>query len=416
MNKEFHKSNREELYKSLQPGSIAILYSGQASRKTGDEYYPFFANRSFVYMTGIEQEHSILVAYKQDCSASEALYMLPPNLLEERWNGKRLTETQAQDISGVEQIRYVQEFKTYIDKLLKDNKADTVYLDFDKLKPEEADNDSYKLAFYIRNTYPHIAIKNLQIRLRKQRTFKKACEIDALRKAEEITRDGILSMMQSSKPGMYEYQYKALFDYTLTNHGVLAPGFPSIISSGKNNFCIHYYSYRGQAADGDMILNDVGATYDNMINDVSRAWPCNGKFSEKQRLLYECAYETSNHMFSILKPGIPMTEVDLTARKYNYELLKNLGLCNSYEEVGKYIWHGGAHHIGYDVHDMVTPPDEIITAPGMVFCVDIGIYCEEWGIGFRLEDNCLITETGCENLSSIIPRSLEDIEAIMGKR
>jgi Xaa-Pro aminopeptidase len=133
-------------------------------------------------------------------------------------------------------------------------------------------------------------------------------------------------MMQASKPGMYEYQYKAEFDYVLANHGVLSPGFPSIISAGKNNFCIHYYSYRGQAMEGDMILNDVGACYDNMINDVSRGWPCNGKFNERQRLLYECAYATSNYMFDLLKPGIPMTEVDIIARKFNFEQLKNIGL------------------------------------------------------------------------------------------
>ncbi len=416
MNSEFHRSNRTELYNSIPPGSMAILYSGQAPRKTGDEYYPFFANRSFVYLTGIEQQNSILVALKtDDSSANEVLFMLPPNLLEERWNGKRLSEAQTQEQSGIEQVRYFQEFQAYTDRILKENKVEYVYLDFDKLKSDEPDNESFRMAAYIRDTYPGIIMRNLQKQLKKQRTIKKPCEIEALRKAEEITRDGIIAMMQASKPGMYEYQYKAIFDSVLTNQGVLAPGFPSIISAGQNNFCIHYYSYRGQAKDGDLILNDVGATYDNMINDVSRGWPCNGKYTEQQRLLYECAYETSNYMFSILKPGIPMLEVDRTAKKYNYELLKKLGLCKEFKDADKYIWHGGAHHIGYDVHDMVTPPDEIVTAPGMVFCVDIGIYCEPWGTGFRLEDNCLITESGCENLSAAIPRKMDEIEAIMGK-
>ena len=134
----------------------------------------------------------------------------------------------------------------------------------------------------------------------------------------------------------------------------------------------------------------------------------------KQRLLYDCAYRTSEHMFEILKPGIPMKDVDLIARKYNYEQLKDIGLCKSYEDIGTYMWHGGAHHIGFDVHDAVAP--DLITAPGMVFCVDIGIYCEEWGIGFRVEDNCLITENGCEDLSYMIPKKAEDIEALMGRR
>lgn len=416
MKKEFHQNNRQKLYESLEPGSLSILFSGLAPRKTGDEYYPYFAGRSFVYMTGIEQENSILSAYKSEGQAEEALFLLPPNPLEERWTGRRLTESQAQDLSAVERGRYIQEFRDYFDRLIRSGQVGILYLDFDKLTEEEPDNESYKLAAYVRSRYPFIAIKNLQNQLRKQRTIKEPCEIKAMRTAEDITKAGILAMMQASKPGMYEYQYKAEFDYALANHGVLAPGFPSIISAGKNNFCIHYYSYRGQAMDGDMILNDVGACYDNLINDVSRGWPCNGKFSEKQRLLYECAYETSNYMFRILKPGIPMKDVDLTARKYNFERLKDIGLCKTYEEVGKYMWHGGAHHVGYDVHDMVSSPETMITAPGMVFCVDIGIYCEEWGIGFRLEDNCLITENGCENLSAVTPRSIEDIEAVMGKR
>jgi Xaa-Pro aminopeptidase len=161
-----------------------------------------------------------------------------------------------------------------------------------------------------------------------------------------------------------------------------------------------------------MILNDVGACYDNECNDVSRGWPCNGKFNERQRLLYSCAYNTSEYMFSIIGPGMPMKDVDATARKINFEQLKEIGLCKSYDEIGKYMWHGGAHHVGYDVHDVVDESGLIV--PGMVFCVDIGIYCEEWGIGFRLEDNCLVTEDGCINLSADTPRTIEEIEGIMG--
>lgn len=414
MKKEFHKENRDTLYRSLEAGSIAVLFSGCAPRKTGDEYYPYFANRNFVYMTGIEQQDSILLAIKQGNATEETLFLLSPDLLAERWNGERIKIDKAHEASGIDNIKPLEQFKDFLSRLIILNDIKNVYLDFDKLTNDEPDSEAFKLAQYISTRYPFIVLKNLQPQLKRQRTIKKPCEIEAMRKAETITRAGILAMMQASKPGMYEYQYKAEFDYALTQHGVLVPGFPSIISAGKNNFFIHYYSYRGQAQDGDMILNDVGACWDNEINDVSRGWPCNGKFNERQRLLYECAYSTSEYMFSILKPGIPMADVDLTACRYNFERLKEIGLCNEYEAVGKYIWHGGAHHVGYDVHDLVD--SSMPLTPGMVFCVDVGIYCEEWGIGFRLEDNCLITETGCENLSAITPRSIEDIEAVMGKR
>ena len=220
-------------------------------------------------------------------------------------------------------------------------------------------------------------------------------------------------MMKASKPGMYEYQLKAEFDYALAQHGVLESAFPSIVSAGKNNFCIHYYGYRGLVQDGDMVLNDVGAKYDGLVNDVSRGWPCNGRFSEKQRLLYTCAYNTSMHMFDIIKPGMPMADVDRLAREYNYEQLHAIGLCKSYDDIGTYMWHGGAHHIGWDTHDIVDMTREV--SPGMVFCVDVGIYCEDWGIGFRVEDNCLVTETGCENLTACVPKSIAEIEAVMRK-
>ncbi len=162
-----------------------------------------------------------------------------------------------------------------------------------------------------------------------------------------------------------------------------------------------------------MILNDVGAQWDHHIVDVSRGWPCNGRFTEKQRLLYECALKTSDYMFSIIKPGMKMADVDRTIRSYNAQQLVEAGVMASVDEVATYMWHGGAHHIGYDVHDMVERPD--VLEPGMVFCVDVGIYHEAWGIGFRLEDNCLVTENGCENLSAAIPRTIEEIEAEMNR-
>ena len=160
-----------------------------------------------------------------------------------------------------------------------------------------------------------------------------------------------------------------------------------------------------------MVLNDVCAQHDSLMTDVSRGWPCNGRFTERQRLLYSCALATSDYMFSIIRPGMKMNDVDATIRRYNAERLKDAGVIKSVDEIGTYMWHGGAHHVGYDVHDAVRRPE--VVAPGMVFCVDVGIYHEEWGIGFRVEDNCLVTEGGCENLSAVTPRTIEDIEAVM---
>jgi len=417
MEQIFYVENRRALYRKLEAGSLVLLFAGKAPRKTADEYYPFFAKRNFLYMTGVQQQELAFAALVGEGeSAEETMYILPPDEHAERWMGVRIKAHEVEEKGGIKTCRYLSEFMPQLKRLLDSGRVLQICLDLDKLDLDEADDEAYRFAKTMRDLYPAIPVKNIHAQIALQRTIKKPCEIEAMRKAELITRDGILAMMKASRPGMYEYQYKAEFDYALAQHGVLSPAFPSIISAGKNNFCIHYYSYRGQAQDGDMILNDVGACWDDENNDVSRGWPCNGKFNDRQRVLYECAYQTSNHMFEILKPGFRMGDVDLTIRKYNYELLHDLGVVDCYENVGKLMWHGGAHHVGLDTHDVVCSDPDMTLKPGMVFCVDVGIYNEDWGIGFRLEDNCLITETGCENLSVCTPRSIEEIEAAMGKR
>ena len=413
MNRDFYMGNRMELYESVEPGSLVVMFSGVAPRKTNDEDYPFFTNRNFLYLTGIEQADTVLVAKVYENEIKEKLYILPPDLIEERWTGRRIKAHEAEDISGIWRYGYRHEFEKELENYLYYGDIQTVYMDFDPSFLHEGGSDAHRLAKKLQREAPHIKLQTLRPALKKLRTIKKPCEIEAMRKAEIITGAGIEAMMRASRPGMYEYQYKAEFDYVLAQRGVINPGFPSIISAGQNNFCIHYYDYKGQAKDGDMILNDVGAVWDYEINDVSRAFPCNGRFSSRQKLLYECAYNTSEYMFSIIKPGMPMWDVDKIIKEYNFEQMRQAGVIDSFDNIRKYMWHGGAHHVGFDVHDVVEANGLI--EPGMVFCVDIGIYHEEWGIGFRLEDNCLVTETGCENLSKAIPRTIDEIEAVMGR-
>ena len=411
---EFFCANRRKLYTLLEPNSILLLFSGVEIRKTNDEYYPFFAERDFVYLTGIEQKESILLAMKDSSGAvSERLYILPSDMMAERWTGRRLTGYEAETLSGVRDIRRIDAFAADVHALATSGRFANLYLDLFRCSPSDIDRPAHAFLKTAQREYPFLSVRNANLLVRKLRTIKQPCEIEALRNAEKITGEGILAMMKASRPGMYEYQYKAEFDYVLGQHGPDGPVFPSIISAGANNFCIHYYSYTGQAHDGDMILNDVGAQYDRHITDVSRGWPCNGKFSERQKLLYECALATSDYMFSIIRPGMKMSDVDRTIQQYNAQLLKDAGVLDDVKNIGKYMWHGGAHHIGYDVHDVIETPDIIF--PNMVFCVDVGIYHEEWGIGFRLEDNCLVTENGCENLSAAIPRTIADIEDVMRK-
>ena len=404
MEKKFHIGNRERLTALLPDNSAAAIFSGNEVHKSADAYLLFYADRNFIYLTGIEQKRSVLLLLKDENGAvTERLYLLPKDLMAERWTGRRLDAQEAEEISGVADVRSTEDFASDFAAL----QFDTLWLDLFKNDPADMDRPGHSFA----RAHSGKEIRDINPLIRSLRLIKQPCEIDALRKAEEMTKAGILAMMRASRPGMYEYQYKAEFDRALGQFGPREAGFQSIISAGANNFCIHYDAYTGQAKDGDMILNDVGAQWDNRIVDVSRGWPCNGKFTEKQRLLYECARKTSDYLFSIIHPGMKMEDVDKTIHQYNAKLLVEAGVMESEAEVGTYMWHGGAHHIGYDVHDAVIRPE--ILAPGMVFCVDVGIYHEKWGIGFRLEDNCLVTENGCENLSAGIPRTISEIESVM---
>ena len=412
MTKEYYRGNRERLYAGMKEGSLLVLFSGSPVRKTNDEFYPFFTSRNFLYLTGLDQQELAFIACKgQGGAVTEKAYILPPDMMAERWTGERIKPDEAAGISGIEDIAFTGSFEADLHRLCTSGRYEHIYLDLFRVSPSDRDEPSHMLLGRISRDYPFMKPENANILIRRLRTIKQLCELEAMRKAEEMTCAGITSMMKASKPGMYEYQYKAVFDYAIGQYGPQGPGFPSIISAGKNNFCIHYYSYKGQALDGDMVLNDVGAWHDHMMTDVSRGWPCNGRYSERQRQLYEMALDTSNHMFSIIRPGMKMSEVDGESHRYCAELMKDAGLLEDVKDIGRYMWHGGAHHVGYDVHDAVDTPEVI--APNMVFCVDIGIYHEEFGIGFRLEDNCLVTEAGCENLSAMTPRTIPEIEDMM---
>lgn len=415
MNAAYFTRNRTRFYEKMEADSLLILFSGVEIRRTNDEFYPFFAERNFVYLTGLTCKEAVFLAQKDSSGAvKERLYILPPDFMAERWTGRRVKPYEAEAISGIRDIRYVDAFCQDLAALLSEDSVGNVYLDTYRQLPGDIARPSHTLASWFSAAYSQVSILDASVILRSLRTIKSAEEIAALRFGEKKTKAGILAMMEASHPGMFEYQYKAEFDRALAQFGPEGPGFPSIISAGENNFCIHYYSYTGQAKDGDMVLNDVGAQHNHMITDVSRGWPCNGRFTDKQKLLYECALATSDYMFSIIRPGMRMEDVDATIKRYNFERLKDAGVLRSFDEIGKLMWHGGSHHIGYDVHDFVQRPE--ILEPNMAFCVDVGIYHEEWGIGFRLEDNCLVTESGCENLSADIPRTVADLESVMRKR
>jgi Xaa-Pro aminopeptidase len=407
-----HQLRRKRFYKNLSEGEALILFAGSAPRKTADASYPFFANRNFYYLTGILQMGSVFLAANLGGVIQETLFIHEKSPMAERWNGYRISHAEASESSGIEKIADLGTFDQVLGELLKSGSVTALWYDFDKYDEGCKDAPQNKHSEAVLSAHPALALKNAYPLICEARTIKDADEIAKIREALAVTRDGIHAMMREAKSGMYEYQLEGIFNKVLADAGVREPAFANIVSGGRNNFYIHYEEPIGILQDGDLILTDVGARKNEYVSDISRPFPVNGKFTPEQKKVYSIALKVNKELMGLLVPGkVSFQEIEAHASRRIREELVAVGYLGENEDVSKYYWHKGTHHIGLDVHD-VGPPGQPI-APGMVFTIDVGIYMEDRNIGFRIEDNVAITETGYEHLSSDIVREIEDVEAMM---
>lgn len=408
---EFTK-RRKQITQLMSNGELLIIFAGSAVRKTADEDYPFFASRNFLYLTGIKQEGTVLVAAKQDDIVAETIYCHAPDEKKEIWTGRRLRDQEIFNISGIEQVKDVLFFDQDMHKQMASGKYKTLWLCFDVMNPQHTSDIEHVYASKIKSSYPEIQIRNIYHNICSIRRYKSLAEIEAIRKGMAVTNQGIRRMMKAVKPGIMEYQLEAEFDYELKMHGQRNSAFPSIIAYGERNFYLHYPLPIEKIDDGGLVLTDVGAPYDDYCTDISRVFPSNGRFSDKQTAIYQIAYEANREIMRQIKPGQPFAITNQICREISYRGLKDIGLIKHFSDIDQYVWHGVSHHIGLDTHDVGGYDDNM--AENMVFTVDAGLYIREWGIGLRIEDNVLVTSDGCENLSSDIPVTISEIEEIMG--
>ncbi|MDF1859469.1 MAG: aminopeptidase P N-terminal domain-containing protein [Verrucomicrobiales bacterium] len=412
MNENRHRLRRLQLYDHFREGEAMILFAGSAPRKTADAHYPFFANRNFYYLTGILQADSIFLAVNVGGSVEETLFVHKKDRMAERWHGYRLSREEVSELSGVEQVEDLDLFDSTLKGFLDQGAVSTLSYDFDKFDAGRSDAPHNDHSKRIRVSYPFLTLKNIYPTVCSARTIKDREEISHIREAMCITRDGIHAMMKTAKADLYEYQLEAVFNKVLSDAGVREPAFTSIVSGGQNNFYIHYEEPIGILKEGDLILTDVGARKNEYVTDISRAFPVNGKFTTEQKEVYEIALKVNKELMGLLVPGlVSFADIEKHSRRRVGEELVAAGYLGKEEDVSKYYWHKGTHHIGLDVHD-VGPPAKVIE-PGMVFTIDVGIYIEEKNIGFRVEDDVAITGSGYEHLSSEIVREIDDIEAMM---
>jgi Xaa-Pro aminopeptidase len=414
MNSRFYGDNRRRVAAHMTDKEAMLFFSGESVRKTADEDFPFFTNRNFLYLTGIKQEQSALLLQKKDDLTSERLFVTKPDVEQEVWTGRRFTDEELHEISGVEGVEDINNLSRTLDRLLSSQQVMTLWLCFDALAPERSFDIEREFAKHVQNRHPHISVKNSYPLLAAMRKIKTPEEMDAIRKAIQITEAGIRRMMRVAKPGMMEYELEAEFNYELAAHGQRRTAFPSIIAGGERIFYLHYANLMSVLADGELILSDVGATYDEYCTDISRVFPANGHFSKRQAQLYQVAYAANRAVMEQVRPGEFFPQLNRTCREVSFEGLKSLDLLNDLADVGKYVWHGAVHHVGLDTHDVGGYDGPM--KENMVFTVDAGIYVREWGIGLRIEDNVLVTADGCENLSAAIPVTIEEIESLMADR
>ena len=411
MNSRFYGENRRRVAAHMTDKEAMLFFSGESVRKTADEDFPFFTSRNFLYLTGIKQEQSALLLQKKDDLTSECLFVTKPDVEREVWTGRRFTDEELHEMSGVAGVEDINNLSRTLDRLLSSQEVMTIWLCFDALALERSFDIEREFAKQLQNRHPHISVKNSYPLLAALRKIKVPEEIDAIRKAMQITDAGIRRMMRVAKPGLMEYELEAEFNYELAAHGQRRTAFPSIIAGGERIFYLHYANPMSVLAHGELILSDVGATFNEYCTDISRVFPANGHFSKRQAQLYQVAYAANRAVMEQVRPGEFFPQLNLTCREISFGGLKALGLLNDLAEVGKYVWHGAVHHVGLDTHD-VGGYDEPMKED-MVFTVDAGIYVREWGIGLRIEDNVLVTANGCENLSAKIPVTIEEIESLM---
>lgn len=415
MNKEFFENNRKKLIEEVEDNSIIVLFAGNAPKKSGDENYPFTPNRNFYYFTGIDEEGPILIISKIKGIISERLFIKEIDEERERWVGKSIRSNEAEEISGVKYIDYLGSFYDYLNRVFSETEEINLYLDMERDSFQDLQGISESFSEEVKKRYPFVRIKNIFPKIIPLRMVKSKEEIEEMKKAIEITIKGVESLMKNAKVGMKEYQLEAYYEFVCRSSGIKDYAFKTIAASGKNATILHYVDNNSEIKDGDLILFDLGAQHNYYNADITRTFPVNGVFSERQKEVYNAVLRVNERVIKTIKPGLEYKELNKMATEWIAEECIKLGLIKNKEEVSKYYWHSIGHSLGLDTHDISNKDRNTTFKEGMVWTVEPGIYIEEESIGIRIEDDVLITSNGVEVLTKDMIKTVEDIEEFMKK-
>ncbi len=424
LNPEIFINNRKRFIGKMQPNSIAIFVSNDEFPSNGDAIHSFKQNSDLYWLSGVEQEDSMVILFPNnpDPKYREVLVLVRPNELKEKWDGKRLRANEATTISGIQTIVWLDT----IDALLQTwiHLADTIYLDSNEndRKASLVRSRDYRFIDEMKSRYPlHNYARAAKI-LKELRGIKTKEEVEVIQKAIDITDLTFRRLLGFIKPGVMEYEIEAEIVHSFLSNRATGEAYGSIIASGDRARTLHYVSNNQECKDGELILMDFGAAYGGYNADLTRTIPVNGKFTKRQKTVYNACLHLHNYAKSILKPGISIVYyTDLVGEEATQQFLK-IGLLRKADVKNedkenrayrKYLYHGISHHLGIDVHDLGTRTEPI--KAGMVFTVEPGIYIEEEQMGIRIENNLWITKNGHIDLMKNIPITVEEIEGMMKK-
>ena len=414
--------NRARLVKELKPNSMVIFNSNDIMPTNADGTMPFRQNNDLFYLSGIDQEETVLVIYPdaKDENQREMLFVKETSDEIAIWEGAKLTHEQALGVSGIKSVHWIADFESHLDTLVKE--CDMVYLNQNihsrAAKEVETRDDRFAKNFKKKN--PGVTLQNIAEIMHKLRAVKSDIEIAQMQTACDITEKGFRRILKFIKPGVMEHEIEAELSHEFLRNRATGFAYGSIIASGFDACVLHYVDNNKECKDGEVILMDFGAEYANYSSDMTRSVPVNGKFTERQKDVYNAVLRVMRGAYKLLTPGTLIKDYNVEVGLLMEDELIGLGLLNADEVKNqdkenplykKYFMHGTSHFLGLDTHDVGNLEGPM--QAGNVFTCEPGIYIREESLGIRLENDLLITDNGVVDLMGNIPIEAEEIEELM---
>ncbi len=424
LNSQLFIENRKRFVSRMQKNAIAVFVANDEVPQNADALYKYKPSSSLFWLTGIRQEETMLILFPDnpDPKYREVLVLVRPNEMKEKWDGRRLRAAEATAINGIQTIVWLDALPPLFQAWM--HAAENVYLDSNEhdRKGSWLDTAQTRYARQLMERYPLHQYLRAAIILRELRSVKTKHEVEVIRQAIDITDNTFRRLLSFIKPGVWEYEIEAEIVHSFLSQRATGEGYSSIIASGDNARVLHYVFNNNQCKDGELILMDFGAEYGGYNADLTRTVPVSGKFTSRQKDVYNAVLRVHRYAAGILKPGIAIVDYHekvgdmLTKECIKLGLLTKADVKNEDPDnraYRRYTYHGISHHLGVDVHDL--GPSRTPLKAGMLLTVEPGIYIEEEQMGIRIENNFWLTRTGNIDLMKNIPIEANDIERLMKK-